>query len=383
VIGDLEISVVRDQAGLDLLAADWAELYAACPAATPFQSHAWLAAWARAYVRPGRLMVLVVRSSGDLVAIAPLHLTRRGPWPVLALLGGDISDFLDVLVPRGRREVWPALTAALLAEPGWRVLDVARVRPEAAAWEGEATWPGQVTSLEAAVSLELPGVPLPELLARVPSRTANVLRRKLRKSDALGIEISTVSKDGVAEAVTALLRLHEEQWRGRGINPEHLSSRFSAHLTEALPRMVAVGQAVLVEYRIDGELLASHVDLLGHQFLGHYLAGISPRLKERIDVSSMIIGQDAALTVAAGLPRYSMLRGQEDYKLRWRAEEVRSGRLLLSRPGSFAARGLPELARVRAGAVRVLNDRAPWVRVLRSRSHRWAGRKRPEAADRQ
>src|SRR5688500_9937384 len=97
VIGGLEVSVVRDQAGLDALAADWAALYAACPSATPFQSHAWSAAWARAYVPPGRLRVFVVRSSAELIAVAPLYRTRRGPWSVLALLGGDISDFLDVL----------------------------------------------------------------------------------------------------------------------------------------------------------------------------------------------------------------------------------------------------------------------------------------------
>jgi CelD/BcsL family acetyltransferase involved in cellulose biosynthesis len=377
VIGGLEVSVVRDQAGLDALAADWAGLYAACPSATPFQSHAWSAAWARAYVPPGRLRVFVVRSSAELIAVAPLYRTRRGPWSVLALLGGDISDFLDVLVRAGHSDVWAALTAALLAEPGWHVVDLAQLRQEAAARVWAATWPGRTTGLADAVSLELPGVPLHELLARLPSRTANVLRRKLRKSDALGIEIETVPAEKVVEAVDLLLRLHEEQWRGRGINPEHLSSRFSAHLVEALPRMVVDGQALVVQCRLDGECLASHVDLLGQQFLGHYLAGISPRLKERIDVSSLLVREDATLTAAAGLPRYSMLRGREDYKLRWRPEEVSSGRLLLCRPGSLPARVLQGLAQARVVAVRVVNSRAPWVRALHTRFSLRAGRRSP------
>ncbi|WP_448611158.1 GNAT family N-acetyltransferase [Geodermatophilus sp. URMC 60] len=371
MLGGFEVSVVRDQVDLDALAADWARLYAACPSATPFQSHAWSAAWARAYVPPGRLRVFVIRSTGGLVAVAPLYLTRRGPWSVLALLGGDISDFLDVLVCEGRSDVWPVLTAALLKEPGWHVVDLAQLRPEAAARVWAETWPGRTTSLEDAVSLELPGLSLQELLARVPARTANVLRRKLRRSDALDIGIRTVPTKGVAEAVDVLLRLHEEQWRGRGINPEHLRRRFAAHLGEALPRMVAEGQAHVVQSVLDGEVLASHVDLLGRQLLGHYLAGISPRLKERIDVSSLLIREDAALTVAAGLPRYSMLRGREDYKLRWRPEEVVSGRMLLCRPASLHAGVLPELAQARTVAVRFVNARAPWVRALRTRlSHR-------------
>ncbi len=262
------------------------------------------------------------------------------------------------------------LTEALLGEPGWHVVDLAQLRPDAAARAWVETWPGPTTSLADAVSLELPAVSLEELLARVPARTANGLRRKLRKTDALDIDIRTVPAETAAEAVDALLRLHEEQWRGRGINPEHLTPRFSAHLNEAVPRMVAEGQALVVQSRLDGELLESHIDLLGRQFLGHYLAGISPRLKALIDVSSLLVREDLALTVAAGLPRYSMLRGQEDYKLRWRPEEVSATRLLLGRPASPPAHVLQGLAQIRLVALRAVDQRAPWVRAVRTRLSR-------------
>jgi hypothetical protein len=44
----LSAQVLLDLGSLEALADEWAELYAACPTATPFQSHAWVTAWARA-----------------------------------------------------------------------------------------------------------------------------------------------------------------------------------------------------------------------------------------------------------------------------------------------------------------------------------------------
>jgi CelD/BcsL family acetyltransferase involved in cellulose biosynthesis len=365
----VDAEVVRDQARFDALAGEWAELYAACPTATPFQTHAWLTAWARAYCSPGALRVVVVRSSGRMVAAAPLHLVRRGPWPLLEPLGGSLSDFTDILLAPGAAsdDAAAALTRALLAEPGWRLLDLPEVRPNAAARRWVTGWPGGVTRLESATVLELPGLPLPELLARVPGKTAGVLRRKLRKVDASGVKATTVPEPDVPEAVANLLRLHAEQWQGRGVNPEHLSDRFAAHLTEAATRMVADGQAFLVCYCADGEVLGCQLDLVGHDFLGFYLSGISPHLKDRIDVASMQVRHDLELTRTAGLPRFSMLRGIEDYKLRWRPEHVRNERLLLSPPGFPGAVGYPELVRGRAAAVRWAKDRAPWIRDVRDR----------------
>ncbi|MGY1805918.1 GNAT family N-acetyltransferase [Blastococcus sp. SYSU D00669] len=363
--------VVRDQAAFDALAGEWAALYAAAPAATPFQSHAWLSAWSRAYCPPGRLRVVLVREGARLVAAAPLHLVRRGPWPVLAPLGDPISDFTDVLVAAGSDSALPALARAVVAEPGWWLVDLPQVRPSSAAQRWAAAWPGRVSRSPSDTVLELPALPLPELLARVPSKTGNVLRRKLRKLEASGVKATVVPPHEARDAVGVLLRLHAEQWAGRGINPEHLSDRFAGHLLEAVPRMVADGSAAVVAYSVGGEVLGCQLDLLGHDFLGYYLAGISPRLKQLIDVASMQVGNDVELARAAGLPRYSMLRGTEDYKLRWRPDVVPNQRLLLGRPGVLGARGYPHLVRGRTAAVRFAKDRAPWARTVRDRLAGW------------
>ncbi len=369
-----ECEVVTHQARLDELAPEWDRLYARCPTVTPFQTHAWTAAWARAYCPPGRLRVVVVRDGdGELAAAAPLQLVRRGAWPVLVPLGGEITDFTDLLVPDPCAAAAAALTRAVVGLPGWRLLDLPQLRPDAGALAWARTWPGQVTRLPGAVSLELPVQPLAELVARAPKRTAGVIRRKLRRIDEAGVTASTVPAAAVPGAVADMLRLHREQWRGRGITPEHLTARFADHLTEAFSRMVPSDQAMVVAYHLDGEPVAVQLELLGHRFLGYYLAGISPRLRERIDTATLLVRNDVGLALKAGLPRYSMMRGEEDYKLRWRPDRVQNTRLLLSRPGRLGGAGLPALTAARAAAV-AWGKRTEWVREVYTRGRRAAVR---------
>ena len=378
----LQVRVVRDVAGLAALEPEWAELYAGSAAATPFQAHGWVTAWAAAHVPPQRLCVVVVRQDGRLVAVAPLHRRGRGRWAVLAALGGAISDHTDVLVEAGAEAaVWPVLTAALLAEPGWALLDLPEVRPDASVRGWSAVWPGPVAVLGAGTCLELPVLPLPDLLSRMPGRTANTMRRKLRKVDAAGVEVREVLPADVPAAVDDLLRLHAEQWAGRNGTAEHLTGRFRAHLTDALRAMVGAGQAALVEYRLDGDLVLAQVLLLGRETLSYYLAGIAPRLRQRLDTAALIVRHDVEMALERGCARYSMLRGEEDYKTRWRPDVVRQERLLLARPGPVGAvRAL--LVRGRARSIEEVKSRAPWVREVRSRLRRAGSGLRPSTARR-
>lgn len=332
-------TVVSGLAGFDALAAAWDDLWRRSPAATAFSSHAWCSAWARAYVPEGQLAVVTVWDADVLVAVAPLHRTRRGPVPVLALLGGPLSDSSDVLLDPQVPDAGPRLARALAQVPGWRVLDLPEVLPGSAAERWTQLWPGRVRRSPSSLNLELPVLPRTDLLARLPSRTAGTLRRKLKKVDKLGIERVELPPADVPGAVAELIRLHEAQWAGRRGNPEHLTERFRTFLTGALPAMVARGQAVVVEYRLDGRVMAGEVDLVGHRQLAYYLAGIDPDLREHIDTSVLLVGGALALAERLELPRYSFLRGDEDYKLRWRPDHVTAERVLLARPGLLGSAG--------------------------------------------
>ena len=337
--GSASAAVITEHSAFEALAGEWDDLWARTPSATPFQAHAWVSAWAGAYVPAGDLVVVTVRDGDVLVAGAALHRVRRGFVRLLAPLGGEISDHTDVLLDPGVPDAGRRLVEALLEVPGWRVLDLPEVLPHAAAQLWAEEWPGSVRRSEASVNLQLPALPVADALTRLPTKTAGTLRRKLRRIDQLGVQRSEVAPADVPRAVTDLIRLHEDQWQGRRGNPEHLVDRFHSHLANAVAPMISRGQAVFVEYRVDGELLASEVDLIGHERLDYYLAGISTALRQRIDTAVLLVS--SALERAAQLEKkdYSFLRGTEDYKFRWRPDEVVATRVMLARPGPLRSAG--------------------------------------------
>ncbi|MEU3045526.1 GNAT family N-acetyltransferase [Streptomyces sp. NPDC006984] len=367
------VVLCRDPDAFAALGPEWDRLHRACSAATPFQSHAWLHSWWLSYGAAGRLRVLLARREGRLVGAAPLMLVHR-PMPLLVPLGGAISDYGDVVVDE---EHAPAALAALARGlervARHAVVDLREVRPGAAAERLYALWPGPRARLEDSVCMELPAVPVEELVTRMAANRAQRVRAKLRKLDALGITARRVPAEEVPEAVGRLLRLHERQWRGRGVNIEHLRPRFHDHLVRAVGAMVPAGQATLTEYTLDGGVVAAGLTLRAGRLGGGYLYGADPVLRERkADVATMLLREDAREAARSGAAVLSLLRGTEPYKNHWRPNTVTSGRLLLARPALEPLLRLHESrARMRERAADVVRSRLPAAREWRGRFNDW------------
>nr|WP_308117795.1 GNAT family N-acetyltransferase [Streptomyces anatolicus] len=330
--GLLRTRLCVDEGEFEALAEPWGRLYRSCEAATPFQSHAWLSSWWRSYGRPGRLRVLLVREGDRLIAAAPLMRVHR-PLPALKPLGGAISDFADVLVDGSAREdATEALVTGLHALAGTALIDFGEARPGACVERVHARWPGPKRALPDSPCLELPALPMEELLQRLPTPRAQRTRAKMRKLAKLGVQARTVPADEVEASVRTLLHLHELQWRGRKVTSEHLRPRFREHLLRSMRPMVAAGEAVLTEFRLDGEVMAADLTLLSGSLAGGYLYGAHPRLRERkVDVATMLL--DACTRHTGGEQRraLSLLRGDEPYKHHWRPDPVTNQRFLLAR----------------------------------------------------
>ncbi|MFD5001211.1 GNAT family N-acetyltransferase [Streptomyces buecherae] len=397
--GRLVVTVCRDAERFGALADAWDRLHRRCAAATPFQSHAWLHSWWLSYGRRGRLrLVLVhreppeppaspepsqppespepVRASGapvtapagtsagtpaaparELVAAAPLMLRYR-PLPTLFPLGLDISDFCDVLLDDHCPQAADALAAGLRHLARTALVELREVRPGAAAERVVERWRGPVRRRADSVCLELPGVPMDDLLRRLSGASARNARRKLRRIDELGITHRAVAEHEVPGAVATMLALHGQQWRGRGVTPEHLRPRFAEHLARATRQLVRTGDAALTEYRLGDLVLVSEVTLFSRHLAGGYLYGAHPEARAKVDIATMLLRQDAARATATGRRVLSLLRGDEPYKRHWRPETVVNQRLLLARrhlapalwlrAGHLAGRAaLADLARTR------------------------------------
>ncbi|MEU6893364.1 GNAT family N-acetyltransferase [Streptomyces sp. NPDC046557] len=329
--GALAVTLCRDPRQFAALEEQWNRLLRACPTATPFQSHAWLHSWWLSYGREGRLRLLLVRRGEELVGAAALTLVHR-PLPLLVPLGGGITDYFDVLVhPDHADQVVPALAHGLHRAARGAVVDLREVRPGASAEAVFEAWTGARAKLTDSTCMELPTLPFDELVKRMPASGAQRVRAKLRKTDAAGIEEHEVTEQEVPGAVRTLLRLHEKQWRGRGVTPEHLKPRFAEHLTRATRRMVRSGEGRLTEFRLDGQVVAANVTLLSAALSGGYLYGADPDLRDRkVDIATLLLRYETGRALAEGRPVVSFLRGNEPYKNHWRPETVVNQRLLLS-----------------------------------------------------
>ncbi|MGW5307712.1 GNAT family N-acetyltransferase [Streptomyces griseoluteus] len=328
----LTTQLLTDEMAFAALAPAWGRLHRRCATTTPFQSHAWLHSWWQSYGRRGRLRVLLVRSGRDLLAAAPLTLVRR-PFPALVPLGGTVSDYGDVLLDDaddGR--ALAALTDALWTAARTALVDLREVRAGGAAERVYDRWPGPRRRVPDSLCLELPPVPMDELLTRLPSQKAQRVRAKLRKLSALGVARRTAGPGEAEAAVARLLELHRLQWQGRKVTPEHLRPRFREHLVRAVEPMVRSGDAVVTEFRIGEEVVAVDLTLLSPSLAGGYLYGAHPSLRERkADVAVMLLDACAAHTAEGSHGTLSLMRGDEPYKHHWRPDPAPSGRLLLAR----------------------------------------------------
>ncbi|MER5895829.1 GNAT family N-acetyltransferase [Streptomyces sp. NPDC001876] len=350
--GRLAVTLCRDLSEFAGLAGEWDALHRRCSTATPFQSHAWLHSWWLSYGAPGRLRVVLARRNGRLIGAAPLMLVHR-PMPLLVPMGGAISDFFDILVDdEEAKGAVMALERGLERAAVHTVIDLREVRPDASAQLLYENWSGARCRLTDSTCMELPAEPIGALLSRMPGSRAQRARSKLRKLDALRIECRPAPEHRVADAVATLVRLHERQWRGRGINPEHLRPRFSAHLVRATRRMVRDGDASLTEFVLDGEVVAADLSLRSAHLAGAYLYGADPGLRDRkVDVSTMLLREAAQQAADTGRSVLSLLRGSEQYKNSWEPVPVVNQRLLLARSA------LEPLLRLRESQV-VARDRA-------------------------
>ncbi|MFG1603995.1 GNAT family N-acetyltransferase [Actinoplanes sp. NPDC049265] len=359
------VEIRRGDAALAGLAADWDGLHARCAGAAPFQSYAWLHSWWRSYGRSGALRVFLVRHGGTLVAAAAFALRGR----VLVPIGGDLTDFTDVLLDDEQAAAAAhVLATALIRDRGWHTMDFGEARPGAAtARLLVPAWPGRVFETPGSLCLELAAGPFDDLVAALPAHSRKTVRRRLNQLRKAAPEITTVPAASAGPAVAELLRLHQKQWEGRGGNPAHRTAAFAEHLTRSVTAMIESGHAALIEYRFAGRLQASSLLLIGNDLVGGYLFGVDPALRGRIDVTTMLLADALGLADRLDRPTMSMLRGDEAHKSTWRPSEVRNRRLLLVRPGSAGGTAYARGVLARRRLIASLKTHAPWIRQLRNR----------------
>jgi hypothetical protein len=329
----IEVTIIQDEQEFAALEEQWDELYHDSPHATPFQSWAWLYSWWEYYGRDYELWLITVRNDRDvLVGVAPLMLERVGGFGRLLFVGTGLTDHLDVLAREGwERSVSEALARTLGRMTSWQLVDLQQLRPGAVAWELLRWWDGPLLRVWQDGFPVIDVRPWDELLMSLSRNLRSTVRRTLRRAEADGISRKPASVDDAEGAASRLVALHRELWQERDIGPEHLTNRFEAYVKAVARRMMAHGCGGITEFWRGGEVAISDFWVCGHDFLGTYMLGANHAALQRYQWSSLYIWDAVNTALSKDKNRIDLLRGEEQYKLRWSSEILPNHRLILGR----------------------------------------------------
>jgi CelD/BcsL family acetyltransferase involved in cellulose biosynthesis len=356
------------QESFDELLSEWAELFAADPRATPFQSAAWARAWSRHWSGKAEPWVLVVRDGQRLTGLLPLWRERVLGLRLLRA-PGDPADYCDLLArPEAREAVEAAIARELRRRHReWDVLVLSELPPDSTT--ARAVERAGVRSAHHSV-MQCPGLALPDsfdaYLATLTSRRRTNLRRHLRYLDEGEIELRVPPLEELPAAIDRWQALRVRQWQalGKRIIPAHTTPSFRALLLDVVTELVPAGLALVWEFVRAGEVVGSFVNFCDDQTFYQYLGAFDPDAAS-YGIGKIATGEGIRSSIAAGRTYYDFTRGDEPHKY-WFGAVDRLSPTVVFRGGTGRA-----LLAGRFGAVRgdmtLLADRIrPWRAAARA-----------------
>ncbi|HVT56457.1 MAG TPA: GNAT family N-acetyltransferase [Xanthobacteraceae bacterium] len=332
--GRFTSETIRDFETLEACEYEWWELWRRSPAATPFQSPAWLLPWWQAF-SPGTLNVIAIRDRSRLVALAPFYV-ECGDARRMLPIGISASDYLDVLLAPECAEAAGKLVSAMAVQP-WDAWEFPALPPGAAALE---------LPLPAGCSEEIanddacPVLLVPESAQDwtqiLPPRKRQDLRRALRRSARRGsVEIEHAEEENAPRFFEALVRLHGLRWETLGERGVLSDPRVLRFHREAILRLANTKLLRLYTLAIGGEVVAAYYGFLHRDCAHGYLTGFDPA-QEFVSPGALLLGHALTEAIREGAREFHFLRGREAYKYRWGASDRWNQRRVIYRAAAHA-----------------------------------------------
>lgn len=326
-----DIETLTSVADLDALLPEWHALWARCPAATPFQSPAWLRPW-WTHFTGHRLLAFTLRVEGRLVGFAPFYIDAPSSGGrTVRLLGAGVSDYLDVLLEpefalAGATAIFDRLDQ--LREE-WDQCDFFALRPGSPLLSPAVPlrWSDNLFEEDASPVLSWPAGCTPDDV--FPSSWRRKLRYDERRlARTCRVDYACADRDSFDEAFAALLRLHAQRWAARDSVGVLADDTVRAFHADAARQLLAAGLLQLHTLRADGRIVACCYGFLHRECAYYYLGGFDPAC-ERLGVGNLIVLHAMRAAQHAGATSFDFLRGREPYKYRWGAKDALTYRHLL------------------------------------------------------
>jgi CelD/BcsL family acetyltransferase involved in cellulose biosynthesis len=302
-----------------------------------FGTWEWASVWWRHFGRDRPLRLTVVRRGAEPVGLLPLYRWRGGPLEVLRLIGHGPADELGPIGDPGDEVL---LARALARSLRWLGADVllAEQLPRERDWG--ALLGGHRLAAEPSPLVRFgPGGWPGYLQRRSPNFREQVRRRarKLAREHRVAYRLSDGSRE-LDRDLDTLFQLHGARWAGAPTNflADAAFQRDFAHTA------AEQGWLRLWFLQVDGEDVAA---LYGFRFAGtesYYQAGRDPAW-DHYRVGFVLLAHAIRQAAEDRVPEYRLLRGGEDYKLRFATADPGLETVALGR-GPVAGAALPALA---------------------------------------
>lgn len=315
----IEIATITDAEGLARLRPEWEELWRRDPAATPFQSPAWLLAWWR-FFGTSEPLILTARDGGQLVGLLPLYLLRENGCRKLLPIGVGLSDYIEALLSPDAPDVGYLLMAAITAIPEWDECWLPDLAPGGSLASAVAHCGFTEVAVPAAPCpiLDLPSDPS-NPHETVPRKTLRDLRQARTRAAMSGaVTIEAITEETLDTAMDDLFRLHQQRWRSRGEGGVCDDPRVQNFHRAAAEDLLAAGMLRLYRLSLDDAVLAVYHGFAAKGRAYAYLGGFDPS-QPRLSAGMQIIAHAIERAIAEGATSFDFLRGEESYKYAWGA----------------------------------------------------------------
>jgi CelD/BcsL family acetyltransferase involved in cellulose biosynthesis len=265
------LDLITSSAKLQGLRPEWEELCRRCPAATPFQSPAWLLPWWRVFgtTEP---RVMTVRQQGRLVGLLPLYILDEQPARKLLTIGAGLTDYQDLLLD----PELPGETADLLLQSalsaactdGITEFTLPELPPHSTLRTAAipAGWKELPTTTTPCPILQLP-TSVDDLHNTIPAGKRRDLRQSLHRAERIGGWITEIATGATLDSfLSALLRLHAAHWPSA-------DPRIAAFLRHAAPELLEAGFLRLQILRFGNTIAAGYFVLQTGDRMMFYVSG--------------------------------------------------------------------------------------------------------------
>jgi len=327
----LRARALRDLASAERLQPEWNDLWSRCPHATTFQLPEWLLAWMRSF-EPSYPLLIQVRRSDQLVGLAPLFIYQSESERVLALMGGGVSDYLDILVdPDFASETLALIWNHIKDEPDWTALDLTDLPSTSQLLHPlHNDFDFSKTDHDICSGLTLPSK-IDELKNLFPFRQLRNLRNARNRLHRAGsVHIEVAARENLLSFLDTLFDLHGQRWVLAGQLGVLADPAIQSFHKMVAPQLLVRSVLRLYALRLNGRIIASLYALFERDTASCYLQGFDPDYA-RFSPGVHLLGSVIADAVREGKQRIDFLRGREPYKQHWGPVESPTFRIQATR----------------------------------------------------